>query len=144
VEGDQISQHAWSERELERRAQHRIAILDHAEDVTGSVAATCCYVGISRQVFYRWKRRYEDDGLGGLRNRSSKPHRSPNAIEVHVVGESVYLRETYHVGSEKVATQLVCGCFCHRGTNSAPNPRPTTATAIARPSATTTRPAWSE
>lgn len=60
MEGDQISQHAWRERELERRAQHRLAVLDHAEEVSGSVAATGRYFGISWQVFYQWKHRYGD------------------------------------------------------------------------------------
>jgi transposase InsO family protein len=101
-----MSQHAWSERELERRAQHRLAIVEHAEEVTGSVAATCRYFGISRQVFYRWKHRYEDEGLDGLRDRSSKPHRSPNATEVDIVGKIVYLRQTYHFGPEKIAMYL--------------------------------------
>jgi hypothetical protein len=38
-----------SERELERRAQHRPAVLRHVEEVSGNVAATCRYYGISRQ-----------------------------------------------------------------------------------------------
>lgn len=101
-----MAQHAWSERELERRAQHRLAVLEHAEEVTGSISATCRYFGISRQVFYRWKRRYEDEGLDGLRDRSSKPHRSPKATEVDIVGKIVYLRQTYHFGPEKIAMYL--------------------------------------
>ena len=48
-----------TERELERRAQRRLAVLRHAEEVTGNVAATCRYYGISRQCFYKWRRRYE-------------------------------------------------------------------------------------
>jgi hypothetical protein len=31
----------WNERELERRANRRLSILRHAEEVSGSVAATC-------------------------------------------------------------------------------------------------------
>lgn len=89
-----MSQHAWSERELNRGTQRRLAILKPAEEVTGSVAAACRYFGISRQVFYRWKHRYADEGLDGLKDRSSKPHRSPNATEVDIVGKIVYLRQT--------------------------------------------------
>jgi hypothetical protein len=33
-------------------AKRRLAILRHAEEITGNVALTCRYDGISRQVFY--------------------------------------------------------------------------------------------
>jgi transposase-like protein len=52
-----------TERELERRAQRRLAVLRHVEEVSGNVAATCRYYGISRQCYYGWLRRYEADGL---------------------------------------------------------------------------------
>jgi len=101
-----MSERVWSERELVRRANRRLAVLQHAEEVTGSVAATCRYFGISRQVFYRWKRRYEDEGLDGLQDRSSRPHCSPRATEVDVVAKIVYLRQTYHFGPDKIAMYL--------------------------------------
>lgn len=101
-----MGQHGWSERELERRARHRLAILEHAEGVTGSVAATCRYLGISRQGFYRWKRRFEDEGLEGLRDR----YHRPRATEVDVVGKNVYLRQTYHFGPEKIAVYFKSRC----------------------------------
>ena len=36
--------------QLERRANHKLAVLRHVEEVSGSVAATCRYYGISRQA----------------------------------------------------------------------------------------------
>lgn len=41
-----------SERELERRAKHKLAVLRHAEEVSGSVAATCRCYGITPTCFY--------------------------------------------------------------------------------------------
>jgi transposase-like protein len=38
-------------------AKRRLAILRHAEEVTGNVSLTCRYYGISRQCFYTWRRR---------------------------------------------------------------------------------------
>ena len=58
-----------SEQELERQAKHRLQVIRHAKDVTGNVARTCSYCGISRQTFYAWYRRYEEKGLVGLRDR---------------------------------------------------------------------------
>jgi hypothetical protein len=43
-----------TERELERRAQRRLAVLRHVEEVSGNVAATYRYYGISRQCYYGW------------------------------------------------------------------------------------------
>jgi transposase-like protein len=70
-----------TERELERRAQRRLAVLRHVEEVSGNVAATCRYYGISRQCYYGWLRRFEADGLDGLKDRSQRPHHSPRATK---------------------------------------------------------------
>ena len=53
-----------TERELERRAQRRLAVR-HVEKVNFNVTATCRYYGISRQCYHGWLRRYEADGLEG-------------------------------------------------------------------------------
>jgi transposase-like protein len=53
-----------TEQQLARMAKRRLAILRHAEEITGNVALTCRYYGISRQCFYTWKRRYDAHGLG--------------------------------------------------------------------------------
>lgn len=95
-----------TERELNRGAERRLAILRHAEEVSGSVAATCRYYGITRQCFYIWRRRYEEKGLAGLREKSRAPHRSPNATSSEVVGKIIYLRQSYHFGPHKIAMYL--------------------------------------
>ncbi len=41
------------DREQRRKIRHRLAVLRCAEEVSGSVAATCRYYGISRTVFYK-------------------------------------------------------------------------------------------
>ncbi len=37
-----------TERERERHAAHRLAIIRHAQELTGNVSKTCRYYGISR------------------------------------------------------------------------------------------------
>ncbi|MGI8517516.1 MAG: IS481 family transposase, partial [Acidimicrobiia bacterium] len=56
--------------------------------------------------FYAWLRRYQEQGLEGLRDRSSKPHVSPNATSAEVVGKIIYLRQHYHFGPEKISMYL--------------------------------------
>jgi transposase len=95
-----------TEQQLARMAKRRLAILRHAEEITGNVALTCRYYGISRQCFYTWKRRYDAHGLDGLRDRSHRPQVSPNATRTEVVGKIIYLRQHYHFGPARIAMYL--------------------------------------
>ena len=63
--------------------------------VTGgevNVAALCRELGVSRQTFYEWHRRYQRDGLAGLEPRSSTPKTSPRATPADVEEAVVALR----------------------------------------------------
>jgi nitrogen regulatory protein PII/transposase len=95
-----------SEPQLPREVRRRLATIHHAEEVTGNVAMTCRYYGISRQVYYRWLRRYQEQGIDALRDLSRRPHHSPNATHVDVVGKILYLRQNYHFGPGKIAMYL--------------------------------------
>ena len=55
----------------------RLKVLRPAAERPRHVARTCRYFGISRQAFYKWKRRYETDGEAGLYDRSRTPRRVP-------------------------------------------------------------------
>ena len=90
----------------DRQVRRRLAILHHAEEVTGNVAMTCRYYGVTRQSFYIWKRRYEEEGLEGLRDRSRRPKHSPRATRTEIVGKILYLRQHYHFGPAKIAMYL--------------------------------------
>jgi transposase InsO family protein len=95
-----------TEKELARGAAHPLAIIRHAQEVTGNVSMTCRYFGITRQAFYKWLRRYEDQGLEGLRDRSRRPHVIPHATKPEVVDKIVYLRKHYHFGPHKISMYL--------------------------------------
>jgi transposase-like protein len=82
-----------SEPQLPREVRRRLAIIRHAEEVTGNVALTCRYYGISRQCNYVWYRRYQAGGVDGLRDCSKRPLVSPRATHVEVVGKILYLRQ---------------------------------------------------
>jgi transposase len=101
-----MADRVWSEKDLIRRANRRLAVLKHAEEVSGNVAATCRYYGISRNVFYRWKRRYEDEGLDGLKDRSSAPLLCPTITHPDVVEKIIHLRQHYHFGPMKIRMYL--------------------------------------
>ena len=66
------------------------------------MAATCrCYC-ISRNVFYRWERRCEDEGPDGLGDRSSAPLLCPTITDPEVVEKIVHLRQHDHFGPMKI------------------------------------------
>lgn len=92
-----------------RTAQRLDAVPSTARNAPFSwslTSKTCRYCGITRQAYYKWLRRYEEGGLEALRDRSSRPHVSPKATRVEVVGKIIYLRQTYHFGPHKIAMYL--------------------------------------
>jgi transposase len=95
-----------TEQQLLRMAKRRLAILRHAEEITGNVSPTCRCYGINRQCFSPWRRRDDAHGLDGLRDRSHRPQVSPNATRTEVVGKILYLRQHYHFGPAKIAMYL--------------------------------------
>jgi transposase len=95
-----------SDLQLPREVRRRLAIIRHAEEVTGNVALTCRYYGISRQCYYIWYRRYLANGIEGLHDRSKRPLVSPRATHVEVVGKIIYLRQHYHFGPARIAMYL--------------------------------------
>jgi len=53
----------------------RLAVLLEPERTGESVTAICRRHGISRQTYYRYRRRYLAEGLEGLDDRSHRPFR---------------------------------------------------------------------
>jgi len=58
----------------DENVKKRLAMLLEAER-RGNVAETCKRHGISRQTFYKWRRRFWEQGVLGLRDRSHVPIR---------------------------------------------------------------------
>ncbi len=84
----------------------RVRVLREALSSPRNVARTCRHFGISRQAYYRWKRRFEAQGEAGLWSRTSRPNRSPTATPREVVGKILYLRQHYHFGPGKIADYM--------------------------------------
>jgi transposase InsO family protein len=57
-----------------------------------SVAATADAFGVSPRTVYKWLARHRVDGREGLRDRSSRPHRSPRRLQAARVELVVQLR----------------------------------------------------
>jgi transposase InsO family protein len=72
------------------------------------VSELCRELEISRQTFYKYRRRWEAEGPAGLVERSRRPHRSPSMISAAVEGEIVRLRKDLELdrGAQTIAYHL--------------------------------------
>jgi transposase InsO family protein len=72
------------------------------------VTDLCAELEISRQTFYKYKRRWEAEGPAGLVERSRRPRRSPGLIPVEVEDEIVRLRKSLPLdnGAQTIAYHL--------------------------------------
>ncbi|MGH3029196.1 MAG: IS481 family transposase, partial [Gaiellaceae bacterium] len=77
-------------------------------DRTGdSVAEVCRRRGISRASYYRYRRRYLEEGGGGLEPRSRRPRRSPGRIEAELEATIVTLRKRHRRwGARRIHAEL--------------------------------------
>ena len=88
-----------------------IAAFEAVDDDTLSVSQVCRQVGISRDSFYRYSTRFEEDGFPGLLPRSSRPRSSPNQtseeIVVAIVAERArLLQEGWDAGARSIHARL--------------------------------------
>jgi transposase InsO family protein len=58
----------------------RRLLIERVIDEGWSVSAAAAAAGISERSVYRWLRRWHEQGTEGLRDRSSRPRRSPNQL----------------------------------------------------------------
>jgi transposase InsO family protein len=60
-------------------------------------------MGISRDRAYVWWRRYQEEGVDGLEDRSSRPHHSPNQLKRRLERRVVSLRRNRGLGPARIA-----------------------------------------
>jgi transposase InsO family protein len=68
-----------------------------------TVAAAAEAMNISRQCAYKWWRRYQDEGVAGLRDRSSRPWSCPHQTPARVERRIVALRQSRKLGPARLA-----------------------------------------
>lgn len=71
-----------------------------------SIARAAEAAGVSRQTTTKWVRRYRLAGEAGLEDRTSRPCRSPRALEPEVVAAIVRARHELGVGPHRLAPVL--------------------------------------
>jgi transposase len=69
-------------------------------------AELCWRYNISRPTGYTWIRRYREEGLKGLEDRSHRPNSCPHATSEAVVERILQVRKRRHGGARKIRTRL--------------------------------------
>ena len=83
----------------------RLLLVQRVVERGERVAQAAACAGISESMAYRWIRRYREEGLAGLQDRSSRPHRSPGETPGRKVQRILRLRRCGKVAWE-IAEQV--------------------------------------
>src|SRR3954452_16194223 len=87
------------------------------------IAHVAAEMGVSRKTADKWWRRWLVEGESGLEDRSSRPHRCPHQIAVHLERRIVRLRERRKLGPARIGSivgvpaSTVHRVLCRHGMN---------------------------
>ena len=84
----------------------RLEFVRLAEAGGVSVAELCRRFGISRETGFQYLRRYREQGVAGLKDRSRRPHTSPRRTSPAIETRILDLREVHPWGGRKLARRL--------------------------------------
>jgi transposase len=69
-------------------------------------AATAATAGVSRCTVAKWARRYREQGISGLQDRTSRARTCRHALPEHVIEAVVRLRRELGCGPHRIACEL--------------------------------------
>jgi transposase InsO family protein len=81
----------------------RRLLVDRIELEGWPIAHAAAMTGVSRQTATKWVRRYRAEGLAGLEDRSSRPHRSPRRLAAEQVAAILAARHELGLGPHRLA-----------------------------------------
>lgn len=94
----------WNKVDMQEERIRFAVLAEHGER---PMAELCREFGISRETGYKWWRRYQKQGAGGLEERSRKPHASPRRTAIDIEQRIVELRrQTPDWGARKLRVKL--------------------------------------
>ena len=82
----------------------RVAVLEYAQDC--SVTQTCRDFQVPRSSFYRWKKKYDQEGRSGLYRKKPIAYRHPRKTAPDVVEKILELRRDYQIGALRITYYL--------------------------------------
>jgi transposase InsO family protein len=85
------------------------------------VTELCAELGISRQTFYKYRRRFAAEGPPGLLERSRRPHSSPQQVGVEIENEIVRLRKELSEAGHDAGAFSIAGRMRRAGREGVPS-----------------------
>jgi transposase InsO family protein len=92
-------------------AELRLDVLQEPERTGATVAEVCRRHGISRETFYQYRRRFLQEGLAGLEDRSRRPRASPARMAFEIEEKICGMRKDHpRWGARRIQAELSrCG-----------------------------------
>ena len=84
----------------------RCLLVHRVRELGMPVAHVARAMGVSRQCAHRWVARFDVEGEAGLRDRSSRPHRTPSRTSAVVEAEVVAARALHRRGQDWLGPEL--------------------------------------
>lgn len=84
----------------------RLLLVNRILEDGWSVSAAAESVGVSRATAHKWLRRFRSEGIEGLEDRSSAPHRCPHAVPAREVRRIVAARRRTKHGPHRLGPAL--------------------------------------
>lgn len=84
----------------------RLLLIDRVIGSDRPVSHVAKELGVSRQCAHRWVNRYRAEGMAGLVDRSSRPHRSPTRTSAIVEERVLALRREERRGQDWIGPEL--------------------------------------
>jgi transposase InsO family protein len=84
----------------------RLLLVQRIEGEGWSPATAAEAQGVSRATAYKWLRRWRDEGMAGMEDRSSRPHRSPARTPIEIEAAVVERRMATRLGPHRIGWEL--------------------------------------
>ncbi|MGH2576665.1 MAG: IS481 family transposase [Actinomycetota bacterium] len=84
----------------------RRLLVERVEVLGWTPAEAATSAGVSRSTAHKWIKRFREEGLAGLEDRSSRPHRSPHRLSRRDEREILRIRRRAKRGPHHMAAQL--------------------------------------
>lgn len=88
----------------ELRVRFILAVLEYANHF--GVRKTCREFNVARSSFYRWKKKYDQEGRSGLYRKKPVAHSHPHKTPPEVIEKILELRENYQIGALRIKYYL--------------------------------------
>jgi putative transposase len=95
---------SWGVSKVEEK---RREFIDQCHGDTAFLTDICREFGISRKTAYKWLRRYEEEGVDGLKDRSKAPHRQSQKTNEEAIRHILALKKQKEAwGPKKIRARL--------------------------------------